>query len=104
MVSSLDYPRALIRVEGGLTFNERQKRSDIVVFGRDGNPWMLVECKSPETKVSQRTVDQAATYNATLRAGYLVVTNGLNHHYFAIDWETRRTSVLDSMPLYPTHA
>jgi hypothetical protein len=100
MLSSLGYPRSLIRVEGGLTFNERQKRSDIVVYDRTGKPWMLVECKSPDIRISQRTVDQAATYNATLQAPYLVVTNGLTHHFFAVDWLAKQTRALDSMPSY----
>ena len=98
LTEHLGYPRSLIRIEGGLTFNQRQKRSDIVVFDRDGKPWMLIECKSPDTKLSQRTVDQAATYNAIHRAPFLVVTNGIVHLYFSIDWERKLTTQVQQMP------
>src|SRR5688572_31218406 len=53
LVTELHYPRALVRVEGGLVYNTLNKRSDIVIFGREGAPWMLVECKSPTLKLSE---------------------------------------------------
>jgi hypothetical protein len=36
LLTELNYPKALIKIEGGLTFNRLSKRSDIVVFNRDG--------------------------------------------------------------------
>src|SRR5690606_32582259 len=81
------YPRSLIRIEGGLQYSQRLKRSDIVVYSRDGAPWMIVECKAPDIKLSENSVFQASVYNATLRARYLAVSNGLTRLYAEIDWE-----------------
>jgi hypothetical protein len=100
LVTSHKYPRSLIRVEGGLQFNELQKRSDIVVFDRSGSPWMIVECKAPDVPVSEKTLFQASTYNATLRAKYITVTNGMKHLIARTDWESGTTLWLDDLPGY----
>ncbi len=98
LIHHLRYPRGLIKVEGGLTFNSLQKRSDIVVFDRTGSPWMVIECKAPDLQLSERTVMQASMYNHTLKARYLVVTNGMSHVCCEINWENRDTVVMAEMP------
>lgn len=100
MLEELSYPRALIKLEGGLTYNQLQKRSDIVVFDREGKPWMIIECKAADCALSPATLRQASVYNATLRAKFLVVTNGLSHFYFETDWDTGKATSLSSMPVY----
>ena len=100
LITHLNYPKALIKVEGGLLFNKLQKRSDIVVFNREGSPWMVIECKAPDLKLSHRTVHQASIYNHSLKAKYLVITNGLTHICCEIDWINAKTMVIDSMPPY----
>ncbi|MBL7856215.1 MAG: type I restriction enzyme HsdR N-terminal domain-containing protein [Cyclobacteriaceae bacterium] len=100
LISNLSYPRSLIKVEGGLSFNTLPKRSDIVVFDREGKPWMVIECKSPEVKVDQQAVLQASVYNATLKATYVTLTNGLIHFCAQINWQEGTSRLLDSLPAY----
>ena len=100
IITHLNYPRSLVKVEGGLRFNKLQKRSDIVVFNREGNPWMVIECKAPDLKLSDRTVHQASVYNHSLKAKYLVITNGLTHICCEIDWANSKTIILQTMPQY----
>jgi hypothetical protein len=100
LINDLGYPRALIRLEGGLSYNQLSKRSDIVVFDRQGAPWMVIECKAPTQPINQSTLRQASVYNTTLRASYLVVTNGLAHYYFGINWQENKTERLEVMPAY----
>ena len=100
LIDHLQYPKALIKVEGGLTFNTLQKRSDIVVFNREGNPWMVIECKAPDLKLSARTIEQASLYNHSLKAKYVVITNGMSHICCEIDWVNSSTVVIDAMPAY----
>jgi Type I restriction enzyme R protein N terminus (HSDR_N) len=102
LITDLNYPRSLIKVEGGLRFNELQKRSDIVVFSREGAPWMVIECKAPDQKLSQRTLHQASVYNHSLQAKYLTVTNGMMHVCCEVDWIAGKTTVLDSLPKFST--
>ncbi|MEO7694419.1 MAG: type I restriction enzyme HsdR N-terminal domain-containing protein [Chryseolinea sp.] len=94
------YPRSLIKVEGGLTFNRLQKRSDIVIFNREGQPWMVVECKAPDVKLRQDTIEQAAVYNHTLKARYIVITNGMTHYYCEVNWEEGTTLLLTELPVF----
>jgi hypothetical protein len=100
LINELNYPKALIKVEGSLTYNQLGKRSDIVVFNREGTPWMLIECKSPDQKISDAILRQASTYNASLKAKYLTVTNGLNHFCSFIDWNDGRTESLTQLPAF----
>jgi hypothetical protein len=80
MVDHLRYPAPLINMERGLIFNERKKRTDIVVHNRDGKPWMIVECKAPFVVLNEETFYQAASYHLQLNVQYLVVTNGMKHY------------------------
>ncbi|MFD1000793.1 type I restriction enzyme HsdR N-terminal domain-containing protein [Ohtaekwangia kribbensis] len=98
LVNEMQYPRTLIKVEGGLSYNKLSKRSDIVVFDRNGKPWMIIECKAPDIAITESTVRQASMYNATLKANFLVVTNGMRHFLFQTDWLNNTTRVLDAMP------
>ena len=94
------YPKSLIKVEGGLVYNALNKRTDIVVFDREGKPWMIVECKSPSVPVSSLALSQASVYNATLQARYLAVTNGLVHFCACIDWAQRTTTLIPDFPAF----
>jgi hypothetical protein len=100
LVHELLYPRALIKVEGGLSFNQLRKRSDIVVFNRAGVPWMLVECKAPDLRLQQLTIEQAAVYNHTLKAQYIVITNGMTHICCEVNRADGTTVQLQSLPTF----
>jgi len=98
LINFLDYPKSLIKVESGLRYNKLLKRSDILVFNRDIEPLLLVECKSYESKITQNVVDQAAVYNRSLNARYLLVTNGIKH----LCWEINDggNQLLEEIPRY----
>jgi len=55
-------PRSLIAVEASLRYHRLKKRSDIVVYGKDGTPCLIVECKAPDVTVTQAVFDQVAMY------------------------------------------
>ena len=98
LVNFLDYPKSLIKVESGLRYNRLLKRSDILVFNRDVVPLLLVECKSSELKITQDVLDQAAVYNRSLNARYLLVTNGIQHLCWKISDDGNR--LLEEIPRY----
>jgi hypothetical protein len=77
LIHHRDYPKSLFRIEGSLTYNTLQKRSDILIYDRAGKPWMLIECKSFSIKLTQRAFNQAAIYNMTVGAKYVAVSNGM---------------------------
>lgn len=98
-INHLHYPRSLIKIEGGLLFNTLQKRSDLLIYDRAGLPWMLVECKSFDIKLDQKSVEQAATYNATVQAKYISLSNGLKHICFQTG--LGEIAQLNSFPEFP---
>lgn len=100
LITEMNYPKSLLKIESGLMYNTLHKRSDIQVYNRDGKPWMIIECKAPDQKITQQTIKQVAAYNATLKTKYVTVTNGLVHFCYKIDWNENETLFLDAIPSY----
>lgn len=99
-VRHLNYPKSLIRVERGLYYNQLQKRSDITVFDRSGNPWMIVECKSPEVELDQKSILQVSVYNSDIQAKYVAVSNGLKHVCYEAKAEAKDVVLLKDFPKF----
>lgn len=76
LTESLGYPAALIAVEKQLTLGELTKRFDAVVYDKQSNPFMIIECKEMNVPLSEKVLQQVLRYNMQLQATYLVVTNG----------------------------
>ncbi|HZK96245.1 MAG TPA: type I restriction enzyme HsdR N-terminal domain-containing protein [Prolixibacteraceae bacterium] len=94
------YPASLVAIERSLRMNQRDFRTDIVLFSKSGNPLIVVECKAPEVKISQQVFDQIARYNLDLRVSYLIVTNGLNHYCCRFDQSELTYTFLPEIPDY----
>lgn len=98
LIHAKKYPKSLINVEKQLNVNGQKKRYDIVVFNADASIAVLCECKAPEIKIDQTTFDQIARYNMSLKANYLMVTNGLQHFYCKMDFEEEKYRFLKDIP------
>lgn len=100
LINEKGYPQALINVEKELLLNGLTKRYDVVVFATDGSIEVVVECKAPSVAITQEVFDQIARYNLSLRARYLMVTNGLNHYYCQTDYQAQCYLFLPDLPSY----
>jgi hypothetical protein len=100
LIKEKNYPRSLIKLEGGLKLNGNQKRSDIVIFNNKGEKILLVECKAPSVKVTQQVFDQVARYNWVHRVPFIAVSNGLQHYYCKIDFEKQRYDFIPDLDVY----
>lgn len=80
LVNEKSFPAALIAVEQQFEYNRMVKRADILVYDRSGKPVMMVECKSPGTKINQKAFNQIALYNLRFNLLFLAVTNGVVHY------------------------
>ena len=98
LISHYKFPRSLIKVESGLRYNKLLKRSDIIIFDRNGKPFLLVECKSADQKINQSSFDQASMYNMTIKAKYIALTNGLKTYCCRIDQESRKYEFIPDLP------
>jgi type I site-specific restriction endonuclease len=100
LIEYRNYPKSMIKVESGLKYDKLHKRSDILVYNKQGDPFLVIECKSPEMKIDQNVMHQVATYSKSLKVKYIGVSNGLCHYCWAIDQEKRSTQNLEDFPLY----
>lgn len=91
-------PKGLIASEVSLKYHERNKRADIVVYGKDQKPVWIVECKAADVKLSEAVFRQIASYNYTLKVEYLMMTNGIEHIYAHIDRDSGKLTFLVSFP------
>jgi hypothetical protein len=100
LIFHLQYPQGLIALEAPIKLNDNKLRSDIVVFDKQGNPAMLVECKAAHVEISQQTFDQVIVYNMKLNAPYLIVTNGLKHFCFRQPTLGQEIEFFKNIPAY----
>ena len=96
----LNYPAGLVAIERGTTYNKLQKRTDLCIYNSEGQPLMLVECKASSVQLTAEVVKQAVVYNQTIKAQYLVLTNGLQHYCWQVNFETRQNQPLTTIPDY----
>ncbi len=100
LINQKQYPKTLIKLEGGHKLHGMAKRSDIVVYNSAGEKILLVECKAPTVPIDQKAFDQVARYNMVHRVKLLAVTNGLQHYYCRIDFENRDYKFIEELPGY----
>jgi hypothetical protein len=79
LIASQGFPKGLLSAERGLVYNGLQKRTDLLVFDRQGSPYFLIECKAPEVEINQKVLTQAITYNQTLKCPFIGLSNGRKH-------------------------
>ena len=65
-------------LEKKLVLNGTTKRIDLLVTEKTVAK-VLVECKAPEIKLTEKTFEQAARYNSILQAEEIILSNGLQH-------------------------
>ncbi|EAY24534.1 type I restriction enzyme HsdR N-terminal domain-containing protein [Microscilla marina] len=101
LINYLGYPKSLIKVETGLKYDRRQKRSDVLVYDREGQVFLLVECKAMHIKIGQDTLEQVSVYNHVLKAQHIMITNG--HHYlvYATNHEAKQYELIPNIPVFP---
>lgn len=100
LINHLNYPKSLISVERGTSYNKLQKRTDLCVYNNEGKPHLLVECKAAHVPVTQDVVKQVSVYNQTLQAKYVVITNGIQHFCWEVDFETRQYVPMQEVPVW----
>jgi len=102
LIDHYHYPKSLIKIESGLRYNNLFKRSDIIVYDREGKPFLLVECKSAEIKLTNTGFEQASVYNKTIKASFIVLTNGLSTFCCKVNQENGQYEFIKDLPSFPT--
>lgn len=92
------YSLSLMMSEHTVKYDRKSFRCDIVCFGRDMQPLVVVECKAPEVALDNSVIEQVTRYNMALMVKYLVITNGLATYAFAYDGTKQKYNLIKDIP------
>lgn len=98
LVNTKEYPSSLVALEKKIMVGEMVKRFDILVFNKDHQPWMMVECKSTAITLNEDVLSQVLRYNIALPVQYLVITNG--SYCMAFKKQDTQLLPLDEIPAF----
>ena len=76
LINTLHFPASLIAVEKTLTLGELTKRFDIIIYSKEMQPYVIIECKEMDIPLTESVLAQVMRYNIPLRAPNLIITNG----------------------------
>lgn len=72
------YSVSALITEKKILLNGLTKRIDLLITEK-AQPKILIECKAPQIKLTEKTFEQTARYNSIIGASEIVLTNGLQH-------------------------
>ncbi len=84
---SQKYSKNLMQIESEHRFQERRKRTDILIFDRIGKPFLVVECKAAHIPLSSDVFSQVAVYNYCIDAPFVMITNGMQLGVFEREFD-----------------
>lgn len=91
-----NYPATLIAIEKEIKLGELRKRFDILVYDKNHQPWMMIECKSASIKLDEKVLEQVLRYNISVPVQYLIVANG--NDCFGWIRQHGKLELIDEMP------
>jgi hypothetical protein len=92
------YPESLMAVEKQIKIHGKQRRFDLLIYLRNGQPYLIAEFKAPGIKITQDAFDQVVRYNMALRVERVIVSNGLQHFACEIDYVNNSYTYLHEIP------
>lgn len=98
LVQTMRYPASLIAVERELKLGELRKRFDILVYNRQHQPWLMVECKAMEVQLDESVLQQVLRYNIAVPVPYLVITNG--HYCAGFEKQGQQLQQMEMLPAF----
>lgn len=87
------YGNSALITEKKIELNGLTKRIDLLVTEKT-MPKILVECKAPHIKITEKTFEQTARYNTVLGAESILLSNGLSHVFATFSEEGYQFSPL----------
>ena len=103
MNTRMNIPLYKMMSEVSLNYGEgpvkKEFRADIVAYGRDSEPLMIVECKRPGIELGDTVAEQALRYNMILNVKYIAITNGNSTYIFSRQGKDKYIPV-SSIPEY----
>ncbi len=88
-----------IAVEKQILVADRRFRFDILVFDKQAQPLMIVECKSHNVSINDDTAIQISKYNHVIKSKYICITNGINTYFYVVDYDRLETKKIEKIIL-----
>lgn len=98
LIKEMKYPASFIAMEKEIKLGDLKKRFDILIYDKDHNPWMMVECKSMEVRLDDAVLQQVLRYNISVPVSNIVITNGAE----CFAWQ-KIDSQLETLVALPCH-
>jgi len=98
LIEEIGYSKNRIHLERGIKVNGQTKRCDIIIYDKETNPYLLIECKAPKISLDQKVLDQIAIYNMVFQVPYLLVSNGLASYCCQMDYQEKTFTFLEKLP------
>jgi hypothetical protein len=98
MLQAKQYPAAFIGIEKEIALGELKKRFDLLVFDRNHQPWMMIECKAMDVELTEKVLEQIIRYNMSVPVSYLVISN-VTYTYAWVKEKNRLIS-LTELPVF----
>lgn len=98
LIKEKKYPGSLMAVEKQIMVNKNQRRFDLLIYLRNGQPHLIAEFKASTVKITQEAFDQVVRYNMVLKVERVVVSNGLQHFACEIDYTKNSYRYLKEIP------
>jgi len=98
LIEDKKYSPQLIQLEKKIEVNKLTRRYDLIAYDRTLKPYLLLECKSHKIKIAQNTFDQIGNYNLSVKAPYLLISNGMQAYCYHVDYKTRKICPLENVP------
>ncbi|MFC6268829.1 type I restriction enzyme HsdR N-terminal domain-containing protein [Frigoriflavimonas asaccharolytica] len=73
-----NYAASALIVEKKIEINNVTKRLDLLITEKT-KPIILIECKAPNIKLTEKTFEQTARYNSIVCAEEIILSNGIQH-------------------------
>jgi hypothetical protein len=99
MMTIPGFSLARMAVEKVFKYLPKKKRFDLLIYDRNHQPYLLVECKAPSVEITEKTFLQAGWYNEDLKVPYVLVTNGPHTFCLSIDHQTKQYAFLKEIPV-----
>lgn len=94
------YPLSLMKIEGGLLLNDMQKRSDLVIYDNAAQKILLAEFKAPSVRITADTFEQISNYNSVHKIPLLLVSNGIEHYFCEVNFDSGTYNFISDLPIY----
>jgi hypothetical protein len=94
MLQVKQYPAAFIGIEKEIALGELRKRFDLLLFDRNHQPWMMIECKAMDVELTEKVLEQIVRYNMSVPVNYMVISNGI-YTYAWVKTESQLISITE---------